>query len=148
LKVIGESRAYHKGYQVESDKCTQGVQGDIRKFGEKKTPGKTGFHQRKSRKKKKMVLQKRQMQLFKWCINGTEKQHPNLSKEEVHDVIKGVFDEVYCSSNSIVLHYRELIRNHVSTQGVGIMEMYLAKVLKVYQMFLRYTEKIQIREGD
>jgi hypothetical protein len=31
--------------------------------------------------------------------------HPKLSKEEVHDVMKGIYDDIYSGSNSIVLCY-------------------------------------------
>jgi hypothetical protein len=78
---------------------------------------------------------------FKWCFNYIEKQCPNLSKEEVHVVMKGIYDEVYLGNNSIVLHYQELIRKHVSTQGAGVMEMHPAKVLKVYQNLLMYWKE-------
>jgi hypothetical protein len=67
-------------------------------------------------------------------------QHPNLSKEDVHDVMKGIYDEAYSGSNSIVLHYQDLIRNQVprssshgdasgkSTQGVPEAFMVLKRV--------------------
>jgi hypothetical protein len=74
---------------------------------------------RKSLKKKKLHLQKRGMQLFKRCLKYIVKQHPKLLKEEVHDVMKGIYDEVYSGSNGIDL----------------------AKVLKVYQNHVRYWKE-------
>jgi hypothetical protein len=44
---------------------------------------KNEFHQRERLKKKNMHLQKRGMQLFKQSFKYIERQHPNLSKEEV-----------------------------------------------------------------
>jgi hypothetical protein len=55
--------------------------------------------------------------------------------------MKVIYDEVYSGSRSIVLHYQELIRNQVSTQGAGVMEMHLVKVLKVYQKHLWYWKE-------
>jgi hypothetical protein len=65
------------------------------------------------------------MQLYKQCFNCIEKQHPKLSKDQVHNVMKVIYDEVYSGGNSIVLHYQYLIRNQVFTQGAGVMEMHL-----------------------
>jgi hypothetical protein len=73
-------------------------------FGEKKTPGKTEFHHRKSLKKKKTVPQKRGMHHFKKCFKYIQELHPKLLNEEVLDVMRGIFDEVYSGSNSIVPH--------------------------------------------
>jgi hypothetical protein len=87
LKVYSEMLGYYKD------------------LGDKKTPGKSEYHPRKSLKKKKPVLQKRGMGLFKWCFKYIQKLHPKLSKKEVHDVMKGINDEEYSDSNSIVLHY-------------------------------------------
>jgi hypothetical protein len=104
------------------------ILGYCKEYGGKKTPEnndleKIEFHQRQGIKKKKRRPQKREMQLFKWCLKYIVKQHPNLSKEEVHDVMKGIYDEVYSGSNSIVLHYQELIRNQILyTQGARVME--------------------------
>jgi hypothetical protein len=112
-----------------------------KEYEEKKTLGNTEFHHGKSLKKKKTHPQKRGMQLYKWCFNCIEKQHLMLSKEEVHDVMEGIYDEVYSGSNCIVLHYRDLVKNQVSTQGAGDMETHLAKVLKVYQKRLSYWKE-------
>jgi hypothetical protein len=49
-----------------------------------------------------MHSQKRGMQLYKQCFNCIEEQHPKLSKEEVHDAVEGIYDEVYSGSSSIV----------------------------------------------
>jgi hypothetical protein len=73
--------------------------------------------------------------------------HPKLSKEEVHDVMKGIYDDIYSGSNRKVLLYRELIRNQVFTQGAGVMETHLKKYSMCTRIFYG-TRKSQIREGD
>jgi hypothetical protein len=116
-----------------------------KEYEEKKTPGNTEFHQRKRQKKKKMHLQKRGLRLYKRCFNKIEKEHPKLSKEEVHDVMEGIYDEVYSGNNSIVIQYRDLVKNQVTTQGAGVMDTHLAKVLKVYQKRLSYWKETDQR---
>jgi hypothetical protein len=76
-----------------------------------------------------MHSQKRVMRLYKQYFNCIKKQHPKLSKDEVHDVMEGIYNEVFSGGNSIVLHYQDLVKNQVSTQGAGVMETCLAKVL-------------------
>ncbi len=128
LKVYRQILQYYKAYE------------------EKKTPGNTEFHQRKGQKKKKKHSQKRGLRLYKRCFNKIEKEHPQLSKEEVHNVMEGIYDKVYSGNDSIVIQYRDLVKNHVTTQGTGIMDTHLAKVLKVYQKHLSYwKEKDQRR---
>jgi hypothetical protein len=128
LKVYRQILQYNKAYE------------------EKKTPGNTEFHQRKRQKKKKKRLQKRGLRLYKRCFNKIEKEHPTLSKEEVHNVMEGIYDEVYSGNNSIVIQYRDLVKNQVTTQGAGVMDTHLAKVLKVYQKRLsKWKEKDQRR---
>jgi hypothetical protein len=63
------------------------------------------------------------------------KQHPNLVKEEVHDIMKSIYNEKYCRSNQIVLHYWELIRNQASTQGAGVMETHPEKYSRCTRSF-------------
>jgi hypothetical protein len=83
LRVYGEILGYYKD------------------FGEKMTLGNTEFHQRKSLKKKKMHSQKRVMRLYKQYFNCIKKQHPKLSKDEVHDVMEGIYNEL-CSGNTMM----------------------------------------------
>jgi hypothetical protein len=92
----------------------------------------------KRQKKKKMRSQKRGLQLYKQCFNKIEKEHRKLSKEEVHDVMEGIYNEVYSGNNSIVIQYQDLVKNQVTTQGSGVTDTHLAKVLKVYQKRLSY----------
>ncbi len=115
LKVYRQILQYYKAYE------------------EKKTPGNTEFHQRKRQKKKKKRSQKRGLRRYKRCFNIIEKEHPQLSKEEVHNVMEGIYDEVYSGNNSIVIQYQDLVKNQETTQGTGVMDTHVAKVLKVYQ---------------
>jgi hypothetical protein len=72
----------NKRIKTETDTCS--------KFNDLE---KNEFYQGKRLKKKKMHLQKRGMQLFKQCFKYIKKQHPNLLKEEVHDIMNGIYDK-------------------------------------------------------
>jgi hypothetical protein len=56
--------------------------------------------------------------------------------------MKGIYDEKYCSSKQIVLHYGEFKMNQVSNKGV--MEMHPAKVIEVYQKLKAVPENKRI----
>jgi hypothetical protein len=45
------------------------------------------------------------LNFYKQWFKYIQKFHPKLLKEEVHDVMKGIYDEVYSGSKSIVLCY-------------------------------------------
>jgi len=101
---------------------------------EKKHQDSTGqemmmFPQRVQEKKTKMRLQKRGMRQHKKCLKYIETQHPNMSRDELHDVLKSIYEEKYSGSNKIVLHYRALISSPDSSQ---------AKVLKAYYKLLMF----------
>ncbi len=40
-----------------------------------------------------------------------------------------------------MLHYQDLVKNQVSTQGAGVLETHLTKVLKLYQKGLSYWKE-------
>jgi hypothetical protein len=56
------------------------------------------------------------------CLIHIKTQHPNMSRDELHDVLKSIYEEKYSGSNKIVLYYPKLIRSLDSSK---------AKVLKV-----------------
>jgi len=87
------------------------------------------FPQRMQGKKTKMRLQKKGMQQYKKCLKYIETQHPNISRDELYDVLKSIYEEKYSGSNKIVLYYRTLIRSPDSSE---------AKVLKVYYKLLKF----------
>jgi hypothetical protein len=69
------------------------------------------FPQRMQREKTKMRPQKRGMQQHKKCLKYIETQHPNMSRDELRDVLNKIYEEKYSGSNKIVLHYQALIRS-------------------------------------
>jgi hypothetical protein len=62
-----------------------------------------------------------------------ETQHPNISRDELCDVLNSIYEEKYSGSNKIVLYYQKLIRSPDSSQ---------AKVLKVYQKLLMFGKAL------
>jgi hypothetical protein len=101
---------------------------------EKKHQNSTGqemmmFPQRVQGKKTKMRPQKRGMRQYKKCLKYIETQHPNMSRDELYDVLNSIYEEKYSGSNKIVLHYRTLIRSPDFCQ---------AKVLNVYYKLLQF----------
>jgi hypothetical protein len=87
------------------------------------------FPQRVQGKKTKMRLQKRGMRQYKKCLKYIETQHPNMSRDELYDVLNSIYEEKYSGSNKIVVYYQTLIRSPDSSQ---------AKVLKVYYKLLQF----------
>jgi len=87
------------------------------------------FPERVQGKKTKMRLQKKGMRQYKKCLKYIETQHPNMSRDELYDVLNSIYEEKYIVSNKIVLYYRTLIRSPDSCQ---------AKVLKVYYKLLQF----------
>ncbi len=59
--------------------------------------------------------------------------------------MEGIYNEVYSGSNSILTQYRDLFKNQVTTQGSGVMDTHLAKVLKVYQKHLSFWKETDQR---
>jgi hypothetical protein len=87
------------------------------------------FPQRMQGKKTKMRLQKRGMQQYKKCLKYIKTQHPNMSRDELHDVLNSIYEEKYSGSNKIALYYRTLISSPDSSQAKG---------LKVYYKLLQF----------
>jgi hypothetical protein len=87
------------------------------------------FPQRMQGKKTTMRPQKRGMQLYKKCLKYIKTQHPNMSRDELRDVLNSIYEEKYSGSNKIVLNYQKLIRSPDSSQ---------ARVLKVYYKLLKF----------
>jgi hypothetical protein len=52
-----------------------------------------------------MRPQKKGMRQYKKCLKYIKTQHPNMSKDELYDDIKSIYEEKYSGSNKIVLHY-------------------------------------------
>jgi hypothetical protein len=84
-------------------------------------------------KKTKMRPQKKGMRQYKKCLKYIETQHPNMSKDELYDVLKSIYEEKYSGSNKNVLYYQTLIRSPDSSQ---------AKVLKVYYELLMFWKAL------
>jgi uncharacterized short protein YbdD (DUF466 family) len=77
---------------------------------EKKHQDSTGqemmmFPQRMQGKKTKKHPQKKGMRQYKKYLKYIKTQHPNMSKDELYDVLKSIYEEKYSCSNKIVLHY-------------------------------------------
>jgi acetoin utilization deacetylase AcuC-like enzyme len=43
------------------------------------------------------------LNFYKWCSKYIQKLHPKLSKGEVYEVMKGIYEEKYSGSDPIVL---------------------------------------------
>ena len=69
------------------------------------------------------------MQQHKKCFKYIETQHPNMSRDELRDVLNSIDEDKYSGNKKIVLYYRTLIRSPDSSQ---------AKVLKVYYKLLQF----------
>jgi hypothetical protein len=71
------------------------------------------------------------LSFYKRCSKYIQKLYPKLSKGEVYDIMKGIYEEKYSGSNKIVLDFRKLLRDQAPTNWV------IAKnptnVLKVYK---------------
>jgi hypothetical protein len=62
--------------------------------------------------------------------------------------MKGMYDEVYCGSNSTVLQYRELIKKQASTQGVGdTFSQKLQGVPEAFKVLERVRSEKEIRKA-
>jgi hypothetical protein len=94
------------------------------------------FPQRVQGKKTKMHPQKKGMRQYKKCLKYIETLHPNMSRDELYDVLNSIYEEKYSGSNKIVLHYRALIRSPDS---------YQAKLLKVYYKLLQFGKALDQR---
>jgi hypothetical protein len=86
------------------------------------------FPQRMQGKKTKMRPQKRGVRQYKKCLKYIETQHPNMSRDELCDLLNSIYEDKYSGSNKIVLYYRTLIRSPDSSQ---------AKLLNVYFKLLQ-----------
>ena len=69
------------------------------------------------------------LNFYKWCSKYIQKLYPKLSKGEVYDVMKGIYEEKYSGSNQIVLDFRKLLGDQVPTDRV--IEKNPTNVLKV-----------------
>jgi hypothetical protein len=45
------------------------------------------------------------LNFYKWCSKYIQKLYPKLSKGEVYDIMKGIYEEKYSGSNQIVLDF-------------------------------------------
>jgi hypothetical protein len=74
------------------------------------------------------------LNFYKRCSKYIQKLYPKLSKGEVYDIMKGIYEEKYSGSNQIVLDFRKLLGDQVPTNRV--IEKNPTNVLKVYKDIL------------
>jgi hypothetical protein len=91
-------------------KVYKGILLYYKEFEKKKHQDSTGhemmmFPQRMQGKKTNMCPQKRGTRLYKKCLKHIETQHPNMSRDKLHDVLKSIYKRKYSGSNKIVLYY-------------------------------------------
>jgi hypothetical protein len=76
------------------------------------------------------------LSFYKWCSKYIQKLHPELSKGEVYEVMKGIYEEKYSVDNPIVLEFRKLLGDQAPTAKA--IEKNPTNVLKVYRKVLQY----------
>jgi hypothetical protein len=81
------------------------------------------------------------LNFYKQCSKYIQKLYPKLSKGEVYDIMKGIYEEKYSGSNQIVLDFRRLLGDQAPTDRV--IEKNPTNVLKVYKDILRYYKECQ-----
>jgi hypothetical protein len=81
------------------------------------------------------------LNFYKRCSKYIQKLYPKLSKGEVYDVMKGIYEEKYSGSNQIVLDFRRLLGDKAPTDRV--IEKNPTNVLKVYKDILRHYKECQ-----
>jgi hypothetical protein len=81
------------------------------------------------------------LNFYKWCSKYIQKIYPKLSKGEVYDIMKGIYEEKYSGSNKIVLDFRKLLGDQAPTNPV--IEKNPTNVLKVYKDKLRYYKEFE-----
>jgi hypothetical protein len=78
---------------------------------------------------------------YKRCSKYIQKLYPELSKGEVYDIMKGIYEEKYSGSNKIVFDFRKLLVDQVPTNWV--IEKNPTNVLKVYKDVLQYYKEFE-----
>jgi hypothetical protein len=76
------------------------------------------------------------LNFYKWCSKYIQKLHPELSKGEVYEVMKGIYEEKYSGDDPIVKEFRELLGDQAPTEKA--IEKNPTNVLKVYRQILQY----------
>ena len=74
------------------------------------------------------------LNFYKRCSKYIQKLYPKLSKGEVYDVMKGIYEEKYSGSNQIVLDFQRLLGDQAPTDRV--IEKNPINVFKVYKDIL------------
>ncbi len=78
------------------------------------------------------------LNFYKRCSKYIQNVHLNLTKKDVYEAMKGIYEKNYSSNNQVVLQFHSLLGNQVPTEvGIALDAM---KVLQVYQEILTYNK--------
>ena len=83
------------------------------------------------------------LNFYKRCSKYVQNIHPDLTKKDVYEVMKGIYEKNYSGNNQVVLQFCSLLGNQVPTE-VGI-ALDATKVLQVYQEILTYNKEKELR---
>jgi len=81
------------------------------------------------------------LNFYKQCSKYIQKLYPKLSKGEVYDIMKGIYEEKYSGSNKIVLDFQKLLRDQAPTDWVIVKNP--TNVLKVYKNILQNYKEFE-----
>jgi hypothetical protein len=81
------------------------------------------------------------LNFYKQCSKSIQKLYPKLSKGEVNDIMKGIYEKKFSGSDKIVLDFRKLLGDQVPTNRVT--EKNPTNILKVYKDILRYLKEYE-----
>jgi hypothetical protein len=79
------------------------------------------------------------LNFYKQCSKYIQKLYPKLSKGEVYDIMKGIYEEKYSGSKKIVLDFQRLLGYQAPTNWA--IEKNPTNVLKVYKDILQYYKE-------
>ena len=83
------------------------------------------------------------LNFYKRCSKYVQNIHPDLTKKDVYEVMKGIYEKNYSGNNQVVSQFRSLLGNQVPTE-VGI-ALDATKVLQVYREILTYNKEKELR---
>jgi hypothetical protein len=81
------------------------------------------------------------LNFYKGCSKYIQKLYPKLSKGEVYDIMKGIYEEKYSGNNNTVLDFRKLLRDQAPTARV--IEKNPTNILKVFKDVLQYYKEYE-----
>ncbi len=77
------------------------------------------------------------LNFYKKCSKYIQNLHLNLTKKEVYDVMKGIYEKNYDGNNQVVLQFCSLLGNQAPTEMVVALDT--TKILNVYWEILTYS---------